>query len=268
MDAYLLTWKPDEWSHEELDLYIDDFQRGNTVQRWSCGGRKNLPIGSRVFLTKQGTGQRGIFGSGHTVTEPFEAPHYNSDKAAAGKSTTFVNVRFDHLFDPRTGIKIGIEELQEIHPTIWNAQGSGKQIPLDAAATVSSIWLDRVGALPDYYPDEISQDHYEGAKKSVLVNSYERDPVARQKCLDKWHHSCAVCGFHFEYFYGPLGKDYIHVHHLKPLSEIGKEYKVDPVIDLRPVCPNCHAMLHRRKPALSIQELAELIAKYGKRVGS
>ncbi|MEI8372579.1 MAG: hypothetical protein WCJ35_07065 [Planctomycetota bacterium] len=35
----------------------------------------------------------------------------------------------------------------------------------------------------------------------------------------------------------------------------GKEYKVDPVNDLRPVCANCHAILHRLKPAYSIDEV-------------
>jgi predicted HNH restriction endonuclease len=39
------------------------------------------------------------------------------------------------------------------------------------------------------------------------------------------------------------------------LSEIGGEYIVDPVADLRPVCPNCHAVLHRRIPAYSIEEV-------------
>ena len=37
------------------------------------------------------------------------------------------------------------------------------------------------------------------------------------------------------------------VHHIKPLSEINEEYEVDPINDLIPVCPNCHAMLHRQQ---------------------
>ncbi len=36
-----------------------------------------------------------------------------------------------------------------------------------------------------------------------------------------------------------MGEGFIHVHHLKPLSEVGYEYRVDPIRDLRPVCPNC-----------------------------
>jgi len=52
-----------------------------------------------------------------------------------------------------------------------------------------------------------------------------------------------------------MGEGYTHVHHLTLLSQIAQEHEVDPVKDLRPVCPNCHAMLHTRTPPLSIEEL-------------
>lgn len=107
------------------------------------------------------------------------------------------------------------------------------------------------------FPDEILNDYvvFEGAKKSVLVNVYERDPSARRICIDHWGLSCAVCGVNFQARYGKLGAGFIHVHHLKPLAEIGTKYQLDPVRDLRPVCPNCHAMLHRKSPALGIEDV-------------
>jgi 5-methylcytosine-specific restriction protein A len=270
MDAYLLTWKPSEWGYDHLLDYIKSFEQGQTTLRWSCGTSKKIPVGSQVFLTKQGKGQRGVFGSGVTVSKPFESPHYNDKLRNLGKTACYVNVDFDSLYDPRTQIKVGFDQLVELHPTIWNSQGSGKKIPFDAAASLAKIWLERTGAALPHFPDELedSNEHYEGARRTVTVNLYERDPEVRRKCVAEWGTTCSVCSFHFEYFYGPLGKEYIHVHHLKPLGEIGQEYKVDPVNDLRPVCPNCHAMLHRRKPALSIEELRGLIADYGKRIGS
>ncbi|MDJ0530571.1 MAG: HNH endonuclease, partial [Microcystis sp. M53600_WE12] len=70
---------------------------------------------------------------------------------------------------------------------------------------------------------------------------------------------CFVCGFDFSKVYGELGDGFIHVHHLRPLSEIKQQYRVDPINDLRPVCPNCHAMIHRRTPPLSIKELQEVL---------
>ena len=71
-----------------------------------------------------------------------------------------------------------------------------------------------------------------------------------------------ICGFDFEAFYGELGKNYIHVHHIVPLSKINKEYSVDPKNDLVPVCPNCHAMIHRTEPALTIDALKKQIVEF------
>jgi HNH endonuclease len=99
----------------------------------------------------------------------------------------------------------------------------------------------------------------EGAPKKVLVNDYDRDPKARQKCIDHYGLSCSICNFNFGQVFGQLGEGFIHVHHLRPISEIGEEYIVDPIEDLRPVCPNCHAMIHRRSPPLSIQEIRDLL---------
>jgi 5-methylcytosine-specific restriction protein A len=59
--------------------------------------------------------------------------------------------------------------------------------------------------------------------------------------------------------YGRLGLGFIHVHHLVPISAIGSEYRVDPLADLVPVCPNCHAMLHRSEPPLAIERLRRLL---------
>jgi 5-methylcytosine-specific restriction protein A len=61
--------------------------------------------------------------------------------------------------------------------------------------------------------------------------------------------------------YGEIGKGFIHVHHLKPVSEINGEYEVDPIEHLVPVCPNCHAMLHSQHPPLTIEELKKQLRK-------
>ncbi|MFQ3651911.1 MAG: HNH endonuclease [Gemmataceae bacterium] len=107
-------------------------------------------------------------------------------------------------------------------------------------------------------PEEITNPTthlLEGAVCRVMVNAYERNPQARRRCIEAHGTSCVICGFSFGEAYGEVAEGYIHVHHLRPLSEIGGEYTVDPVEDLRPVCPNCHAVLHRRIPAYSIEEV-------------
>ena len=60
--------------------------------------------------------------------------------------------------------------------------------------------------------------------------------------------------------YGETSKDIIHVHHLVPLSDIGTTYQVDPINDLKPVCPNCHAVIHHHDPPLSIEQARALLS--------
>ena len=100
----------------------------------------------------------------------------------------------------------------------------------------------------------------EGGRVQVWVSRYERDPRARKLCIAEHGLACAVCEMDFAHEYGKtLGADYIHVHHLDPLHRGGGARRaVDPVRDLRPVCANCHAMLHRRDPPLRIEELRAL----------
>jgi hypothetical protein len=111
------------------------------------------------------------------------------------------------------------------------------------------------------FPEDLSDPAgvIEGAKKQVIVNAYERDSTAKSRCIKRWGCACVVCAFDFHSVYGELGKGFIHVHHLKPIHTVGEEYMLDPENDLRPVCPNCHSMLHRKKNVLSIEELAGLL---------
>ncbi len=112
-------------------------------------------------------------------------------------------------------------------------------------------------------PEEISETEgsYEGARKQISVNTYERDRTARDKCLQHHGTSCAVCEKDMSEIYGPVAAGLIHVHHLKPLSEIKEDYQVNPIADLRPVCPNCHAVIHRRKPPYKIEEVKGFLEK-------
>ena len=107
--------------------------------------------------------------------------------------------------------------------------------------------------------DELDErtEYIEGLKKTILVNAYERNYEAREECIRYYGSNCIVCDFNFEKTYGDIGRGFIHVHHLKAISSIGLECKINPIKDLRPVCPNCHAMLHKRNPPLSIDELIE-----------
>lgn len=111
-------------------------------------------------------------------------------------------------------------------------------------------------------PEEISPNKkiLEGRIKTVTVNYYERSAKARNACIAAHGTLCEVCGFDFGKIYGVIGKGFIHVHHLRDLASIGMEYEINPIEDLRPICPNCHAMLHKNNPPYTINELKEIIA--------
>ena len=67
-----------------------------------------------------------------------------------------------------------------------------------------------------------------------------------------------MCDLDFEKRYGAIGHGFIHVHHRTPLSQITDhdDYTINPIEELLPVCPNCHAMLHKREPEpFTVEEL-------------
>lgn len=99
----------------------------------------------------------------------------------------------------------------------------------------------------------------EGKVTQMWQNRYERNPVNRELCLSANGYKCKICGFDFEKIYGNLGRQFIHVHHIEMVSSRGGEYNLDPVNDMIPVCPNCHAMLHRETPPVKPDRLREII---------
>ncbi len=103
--------------------------------------------------------------------------------------------------------------------------------------------------------EELSKELTEGNFLSILVNKYERNPIARKQCLEHHGVDCKVCGVNFSEEYGSIGKDFIHIHHVIPLASIKSRYVVDPINDLVPVCPNCHSMLHMTDPPMSLEKL-------------
>jgi 5-methylcytosine-specific restriction protein A len=134
----------------------------------------------------------------------------------------------------------------------------------------------RLAALPSHvirqavpagknFPETLSErrEYFAGAVRQVLVNQYERDPAARSACVERHGCRCAVCNMSFEERYGDIGKDFIHVHHKKPLATCREEYRIDPERDLVPVCPNCHAMLHTVDPPCTVEELRNRFVAQG-----
>jgi len=129
----------------------------------------------------------------------------------------------------------------------WAGNMFGMVVSLLPVEDIQSVDSEEIGGLP------------EGASVRVEVNRYERSRINRTLCIARHGTACAVCQFDFFARYGEVGRDFIHVHHVVPVSTLGAGYVIDPGRDLVPVCPNCHAMLHRRNPPYSVSELRSLV---------
>jgi len=258
MNTYLITWNPRLWpwvtlEHDIVKLrevgYLDDGGTCKTTQ---------LRRGDRAFLLRQGEEPRGILGSGYATSERYEDKHFvDQDKRA-----NYADVRFDVILNPSKEPSLETRHLIAAGLTTvnWKTRGSGIRIPADAAAKLESLWTDFLtnhGHSPIQNAEEIQtpERFFEGALRQVTVNAYERDARAREACIRHHGPVCSVCGLRFEERYGELGKGFIHVHHVVPLARIGENYAIDPVEDLTPVGPNCHAMIHKGNNVLTVEEL-------------
>jgi len=140
---------------------------------------------------------------------------------------------------------------------IGAASASGKPIAKPCGTCKPDVEIEGVGLRKHPEEETEPETFEEGSTATVEVNRYERDEAARRACLEHYGAECKVCGLHFEERYGKIGKGFIEVHHEVPLSETEGASEVDPIEDLKPVCPNCHAMLHQTDPPLAIEELRE-----------
>ena len=111
-------------------------------------------------------------------------------------------------------------------------------------------------------PEEISETSYrEGQGVKIAVNRYERDASARSACLQHFGPLCRICEVDLATVYGPIAAELVHVHHLRPFALVEGEHEVRPEEDLIPVCPNCHAVVHRNDPPLTPEEVREMIVQ-------
>lgn len=254
MNAYLYTWNPKKWNWSDLQ---DAIYRVNNEELydtyWSCGNTKRIVIGDIFFLIRLGVEPKGIVGCGYISSPPYDLPHWDESKAAEGKTTPRTDLLFKALSDAPI---VSLEYLEDRFPNYnWTPQAGGLSIPENIANEIYALIQSNSSFRFEAIPIENIKLYSEGKIKNVTYRTYDRSPAARQACLERYGYDCAVCGFNFFEAYGMLGKDYIEVHHLKQIADIGKEYKINPITDLRPVCANCHRMLHKKRPAISIEEL-------------
>jgi 5-methylcytosine-specific restriction protein A len=251
--TFLLTWNPDTsgWPDDEYEAAAAG---GAPADRWSVGIRKHgIAPGDRAFMLRQSR-DRGLVASGYFASEIYEDHHWDG----SARFTTYADVRLDVILP--IADRLPTEVLKAEVPAVpWDRlQGSGVAVVPPHDGILEQVWAAHVDDALDELPNSTYE---EGALARVLVNRYERDRTARAACIAYHGTTCLVCGFDFEERYGELGRDVIHVHHVREISTLGPGYRVDPRIDLIPLCANCHAMVHRARPALQPDDLRRLLRR-------
>lgn len=257
MSAYLYLWNPSRWTWSDQQ---DAIYRVNNNEEydsyWSCGNTKKIEIGDIFFLMRLGVKPKGIIGCGYISSKPYLLPHWDQSKADEGKTTLRTDLLFKALSDNPI---IPLSYLQDKFPSYtWTPQTSGLQVPIEIATELlKAIQANSKFSFPPENKKEIEL-FAEGKSRTITSKTYDRSPVARQACIEHYGYNCSVCGFNFEAAYGKPGANYIEVHHLKQIADAEEEYLINPIEDLRPVCSNCHRMLHKTRPPTSIEELKNM----------
>lgn len=262
MACYLFTWNPELWRWPDYDVFVEQTERGEPVSEpWSTGNTRRIQPGDRVFLLKQGREPRGIVGAGWTTSAVTRKLHWDAERAARGETVNSVEVTFERLTRETEPLPLAALTSGPVQDMNWRPAASGQTVPEDLVEALEGLWAGHIGAPSTTFAEAPTEAavFVEGDVRAVVSNRYERNAAARKACLAAHGTRCCVCDISFGEVYGELGEGFIHVHHVDPIHRAGGQRSVDPAHDLRPVCPNCHAMLHRRSETLSVQELRALL---------
>lgn len=128
-----------------------------------------------------------------------------------------------------------------------------------------ALGLELSRAKLEYNQPNPHEEYVESLRRSREGYFFARNAKLARDAKRLYGLKCQVCGFDFYETYGDLGKGYIECHHINPLSERPeREWTSElrtKIQDVAVLCANCHRMIHRKKPALSIDELRAIINK-------
>lgn len=139
LNTYLFVWNPHKWKWPELSDDCATVQRGGRVEEeWNCVSHKKVRRGDRAFFSRVGSDPRGIFASGHIVSEPFLS------KSRKGKDIYHVRVSFDLILDPdkEAILTVDILNIGKLAKQLWTPQASGISIKPGLTEELEALWRD------------------------------------------------------------------------------------------------------------------------------
>ncbi len=139
-ETILLAWNPRKWPWSDFAEQLETArEHGSVDDRWGCGNRKRIPVGSRFFLIRLGVPPKGIMASGWTTSLPYESEEWGSDRSQRRRPYHFVDITFDRLF-ATPPLPLEILQRTPFSKFHWAIQMSGVLIPQGIAAPLERIW--------------------------------------------------------------------------------------------------------------------------------
>ena len=138
---WLLSWNPTKWTWTSLAEDRASTLVGERVSNcWRCGSTKPRE-GDRVYLMRTGVAPKGIVAVGTVTRAPYEAPHWDNERADAGDTGRFIDVDFDAIRDADQESIVLVDELERQEPQQqWNPQSSGIEIKRESVRTLARLW--------------------------------------------------------------------------------------------------------------------------------
>ena len=254
MTHWILIHNPNYFDLDRLVLNRDTID-------WHQG-RNRYDVGDIVYLYSSAPEKRIKYRGTVIDTDISEldviddSPYWKDGMKFDDNSKRWIRIRIDGTSKDGT---LGLDDLRRNGLTT-PMKGPTKRLSDELLRFIEgNIETDRIE-----YPDSEGMGKVlkEGAVRTVRVNAYERNPIARMECIKNNGCYCHICGIDFADIYGEFASGFIHVHHIVPIHKIKDEYVIDPSKDLIPVCPNRHAMLHHRREDggyYSVDELKDAV---------
>jgi 5-methylcytosine-specific restriction protein A len=187
-----------------------------------------------------------------------QSASFRNPRAVALKVANFVAI------DPgatTSGMSRGGRADQEVFAEFWADPArltATAAAVRDAIVTIGPAGAVRAEAIDDYLAEApegrlLTRTHRVRERNSRLVSARKAKALQEQG-----HLQCAGCGFSFAAVYGARGVEFIECHHTLPLSSLRPNSKTR-LEDLALVCSNCHRMIHRRAPWLTMDQLSSII---------
>jgi 5-methylcytosine-specific restriction protein A len=167
-------------------------------------------------------------------------------------------------FDPEYKGK-GMQHGGKDEEVVWNLYAHDPDELRKVANAVTAFVASDADVPPLTLEDAEEAESEEGAILTRVHRYRERDSkiIKRKKGEVLGQHgrlTCEVCGFEFGITYGKQGEGFIECHHTKPVSQI-KVGEKTKLADLVLLCSNCHRMVHRKRPWLSIVDLSTIVKR-------